>query len=67
VKTFEQAFAVKTAKVSELIGLEEKRGFLIDIPLHEQFEAALESRNEDWLDFSFSQAEEDEGKNDDDE
>jgi hypothetical protein len=56
---FDQGFVVKTVTVSDLINLETGRGFIADFPLREQFEAALESKNNDWFDFSFAKIDDD--------
>lgn len=57
--TFEQEFTVKSAKVSDLIHLDEGRGFIVDLPLQGKFEGALKSKNKDWFDFSFAKTTDD--------
>lgn len=53
-EAFEQEFSVKAVKVSDLIHLEEGRGFIVALPMQEKFETALKSKDNDWLDFSFA-------------
>jgi len=53
-ETFEQPLVVKSANLAELINIETRDGFLVDFPLRDQFEAALDSRNDDWFDFTFA-------------